>query len=86
MTDTLQDKLRHNARVLAASDGWTKKEKFLVWQAADEIERLRDALNEIAVGEGVYGAQAFEYKNIARRALDEPLVGQTSVCDPEEKQ
>lgn len=32
-------------------------------------ERYRKALEEIARGEGVYGAQAHEYKQIARAAL-----------------
>ena len=32
-------------------------------------ERLRKALEEIANGDGVYGMQAFEYKEIARQAL-----------------
>ena len=35
-----------------------------------EIERLRFALREIAVGDGIYGAQAREYKKIARGALE----------------
>jgi len=38
--------------------------------AADEIDRLRSALDKIANGEGYYGAQAYEYKQIAHRALD----------------
>ncbi len=32
-------------------------------------ERLRNALEQIANGEGTYGAQAHEYKMIARAAL-----------------
>ena len=32
---------------------------------------LRKALTEIAVGEGYYGAMAYEYKQIARKALKE---------------
>jgi len=35
----------------------------------DEIERLRAALKQIANGEGYYGSQAGEYKQIARTAL-----------------
>lgn len=35
---------------------------------------LTDALIKIAVGDGYYGAQAREYKNIARAAIGEPLV------------
>ena len=34
-----------------------------------EIERLREALRQIANGDGYYGAQAREYKEIARRSL-----------------
>lgn len=41
---------------------------------AVEIERLRSALAKIAAGDGYYGAQAHEYKNIAREALGEPHV------------
>lgn len=35
-----------------------------------EKARLRAALQEIANGDGAYGAQAFEYKQIARKALE----------------
>ena len=38
-------------------------------QAQAENERLREALEQISNGEGRYGAQAFEYKQIARQAL-----------------
>lgn len=37
---------------------------------ADEIETLRDALKQIANGDGYYGAMAREYKNIARAVLE----------------
>lgn len=37
--------------------------------AADEIARLREALQKIAEGQGYYGSQAREYKEIARTAL-----------------
>lgn len=33
---------------------------------------LVEALNKIAVGDGIYGAQAWEYKGIARDALSIP--------------
>ena len=36
----------------------------------EEMERLREALGQIANGEGYYGAQASEYKSIARQALN----------------
>ena len=38
-------------------------------QAQAENERLRGTLEQISNGEGRYGAQAFEYKQIARQAL-----------------
>lgn len=38
--------------------------------AQAEIDRLREALRKIANGEGVYGQQAHEYKQIARAALE----------------
>lgn len=41
---------------------------FASWDVT-EIERLRNALEQIANGDGVYGAQAFEYKQVARAAL-----------------
>ncbi len=37
-----------------------------------ENERLREALEQIATGDGVYGQQAHEYKKIARAALATP--------------
>lgn len=37
--------------------------------AVNAHDQLVEALREIAVGEGHYGAQAFEYKQIARKAL-----------------
>lgn len=38
-------------------------------RSEDPADRYRTALLEIATGEGVYGAQAHEYKLIARKAL-----------------
>lgn len=35
------------------------------------IERQHEALAKIAVGEGIYGLQAGEYKRIARAALQD---------------
>jgi hypothetical protein len=40
---------------------------------AAERDRLAEALRKIATGDGVYGMQAHEYKQIARAALKEPL-------------
>ena len=54
---------------------------------ADDIVDLQSALEEIAAGDGCYGAQAFKYKNIARKALGQPPVGgrpETSVSATEE--
>ncbi len=34
-----------------------------------ENERMREALESIANGDGIYGAQAWEYKQIALEAL-----------------
>lgn len=47
----------------------TRTEATLMRAAAAELERLQAALTQIAAGEGVYGAQAHEYKQIARSAL-----------------
>lgn len=35
-----------------------------------EADGMREALERIAAGDGVYGAQAHEYKQIARAALN----------------
>ncbi len=35
------------------------------------LQIMRKALKEIAAGDGVYGAQAHEYKQIARKALEQ---------------
>lgn len=43
----------------------------------EEIKKLTAALEKIGNGDGIYGAQAFEYKNIARKALSKPKVGFT---------
>jgi hypothetical protein len=37
--------------------------------AIPAIAAMRKALEQIAAGDGVYGAQAYEYKEIARAAL-----------------
>ena len=49
-----------------------------ILRVAEEAARHREALAEIATGEGGYGSQALEYKNIARRALGMPEVGKES--------
>lgn len=41
-----------------------------------ERDRLRGALRQIDNGEGAYGMQALEYKNIARAALNPTGVGE----------
>ena len=46
---------------------WEAAEKLAALRA--ENERLRDALFKIAAGNGAYGQQASEYKEIARAAL-----------------
>lgn len=43
--------------------------------ATPEAQRWRAALEHIAAGDGVYGAQALEYKNVARCALGLPRLG-----------
>lgn len=42
----------------------------VVAQMLCDAERFRPALEKIANGDGVYGAQAHEYKQIARTALE----------------
>ena len=54
--------------------GGEAADRWQAWQAAtaaatQRAERLEAALREIAVGDGYYGAQAREYKDIARAAL-----------------
>lgn len=63
------------------ASGKEPKKFWNVGQAAEEVERqkhqkakLEDALIKIAAGDGYYGAQAREYKNIARVALGQPLL------------
>lgn len=63
MTDELIERLRDDGYAAEPSVFETMN------KAADEIERLRTALEEIATGEGTYGWQAHEYKQIARGAL-----------------
>lgn len=58
-------------RLRAVADARRRGNRFdsIEYEAADAIEALRSALTEISTGEGVYGAQAHEYKQIARAAL-----------------
>lgn len=53
-------------------------EGFLGERASRDILRQAleagRALEEIANGDGAYGGQAFEYKNIARKALGEDTI------------
>jgi len=44
--------------------------------AIPDIHLMREALRKIAAGEGVYGAQAHEYKELARAALSKAEAGQ----------
>ena len=46
-------------------------EKTVVWKMADEIERLREALREIAASQPSDSEQAFKFKMLARTALGE---------------
>lgn len=60
-----QGKRFHN-RVLA----WMPlPEPYQPPKPVDPLTVMREALEEIASGDGVYGAQAYEYKQIAREAL-----------------
>jgi hypothetical protein len=54
-------------RLQASEAEKDKTIKYLIQQRA----KLREALQKIAVGEGIYGEQAGEYKAIARAALGE---------------
>ena len=81
MTERLQDinkdvdALDVELRKRGLTEYWRKSFKLISRlqdhsKAKDaEIEHLRAALEEIAAGHGVYGAQAHEYKQVARRAL-----------------
>lgn len=53
-----------------------RKTSKVILELCDHIDELEKALREIAAGDGYYGAQAREYKEIARRALEErfPLI------------
>lgn len=44
---------------------WSRRKKEL----EARMVRYEKALSEISNGDGAYGAQAFKFKNIARRAL-----------------
>ena len=48
-----------------------------------EVEALDKGLREIANGDGVYGAQAWEYKRIARRTLGLPEISQSAPGGPD---
>ena len=45
-----------------------------------ENERYRAALVLIARGQGIYGVQSLEYKDIARKALGLPKVADVAKC------
>ena len=56
--------------IVTNKEGLTQADVDMILGDPDaELKRLRAALTEIATGDGVYGAQAHEYKQIARRAL-----------------
>lgn len=44
---------------------WVRRKK----EIEAKMKRYERALSEISEGDGAYGAQAFKFKNIARRAL-----------------
>lgn len=44
-------------------------DKYTGLSIPEHIEKMRTALEQIANGEGYYGAQAREYKEIAKAAL-----------------
>ena len=48
-----------------------KRRADIAKKSANENTRLRKALTTISEGDGVYGAQAWEYKQIARAALED---------------
>lgn len=58
------------AQVLDEGSRIIGEEKARAEAAEQRCARLEAALEEIANGEGVYGAQAHEYKQIARAALE----------------
>lgn len=48
-----------------------EKERLAKEAVEKDNKMLREALKAIAAGNGVYGNQAYEYKEIARKALKE---------------
>ena len=58
-----------NPKGLRPAEDWAWAWAWHLDEVRAEITRYRIALNNIAAGPGYYGAQAREYKNIAREAL-----------------
>lgn len=76
MTDNMRADIKRQLEVSHSHDqkavkaGISERKAVERAEAAEaRAERLAGALREIAKGEGVYGAQAHEYKQIARAAL-----------------
>lgn len=65
----LERQLADNQTVIDASDDLTAAYLAGYGAAQKRIGKLEEALRKIANGEGAYGAQAHEYKQIARAAL-----------------
>lgn len=64
----LYEQEQENKRMTALEDAAMRADSEIPYLTY-LVETLRDALQEIANGEGHYGAQAYEYKQIARKAL-----------------
>ena len=74
MGDTLEAKLTDCLRLVIDEDEWNVDPVVqdvldMIAPVQAENARLREALENIANGDGVYGMQAGEYKQIARTAL-----------------
>ena len=65
----LEARLADNQTVIDASDDLTAAYLAGYGAAQKRIGKLEEALHKIADGECTYGAQAYEYKQIARAAL-----------------
>ena len=65
-----------NQTVIDASDDLTAAYLAGYGAAQKRIGKLEEALHKIADGEGIYGAQAYEYKQIARAALKGSQAGE----------
>ena len=78
--DQLSKRLRDKASFCESADGGWRDVTAALLREADRrlstlqrsADQMREALERIAAGDGVYGAQAHEYKQIARAALNGP--------------